>query len=129
MVWDDSCSSCRRWVAVFRRLDAFGALRFAGSSSREANDGTGVTPEAAAQALQLVEPDGTVRGGFSAVQGILAVIPGGYLVAPYMSLPGVRQAGNAAYRRVAAGRTCALDAPHPDVEVLTAAGPSARGRR
>lgn len=111
VVWDDSCSFCRRWVATFRRLDAYGALRFVGSSSDVAYDGTGVTPESAAEAMQLVEPDGTIRSGWWAVQGIVATLPGGHLLAPYMSLPIVRQLGQRAYRRVAASRTCAYGPP------------------
>jgi predicted DCC family thiol-disulfide oxidoreductase YuxK len=106
VVWDDSCSFCRRWVAWFRRLDAFGAFRFVGASSAEAYAGTGVTPAAAAEAMQLVEPDGRVLSGYDAVRGIIAVLPGGFLLAPWMAFPGVPRVGRARYRRVAARRTC-----------------------
>lgn len=110
VVWDDSCSFCRRWVAGFRRLDAFGTLDIVGASSPEAYEHTGVTPLAAASAMQLVEPDGTVRSGYDAVWGIIAVLPGGYLLAPWLRLPGIRTIGRASYTRVAARRTCAY---HP----------------
>jgi predicted DCC family thiol-disulfide oxidoreductase YuxK len=106
VVWDDSCGFCRRWIDAVRRFDAFHALRFVGSSAPAAYDATGVTAAAAAAAVQLVEPDGTVRAGIAAVQGIVSVLPGGFLVAPYLSLPVVRQVGDRVYRRVAARRTC-----------------------
>jgi hypothetical protein len=96
---------------MIRRLDAFHAFRFVGSSAPAAYDGTGVTPEAASQAIQLVEPDGTVHAGFAALGLIVAVLPGGMLIAPYMALPGVRALGEHAYQRVAARRTCAYEAP------------------
>ena len=114
VVWDDSCSFCRRWVALFRRLDALGALHFVGSSRPEAFAGTGVTREAADEAMQLVEPDGKVRSGFDAVRGIVAVLPFGYLVAPVMALPGIRQSGHYLYRKVAASRTCAYEVAGSD---------------
>jgi predicted DCC family thiol-disulfide oxidoreductase YuxK len=115
VVWDDSCTFCRRWVALFRRADAFGALRFAGASDPAGYAGTGVTPEALTTAMHLVEPDGTVRSGFDAVRGIVAVLPFGFLVAPWMALPGARHLGTWGYRRVALRRTCAYLPARPHV--------------
>jgi predicted DCC family thiol-disulfide oxidoreductase YuxK len=108
VVWDDTCTLCRRWVAAFRALDAFGALRLVGASAAEAYAGTNVTREAASLALQLVEPDGTVRQGYSAVRGIVAVLPFGFLIAPWMGLPGIRTLGDRTYVAVATRRTCSL---------------------
>jgi predicted DCC family thiol-disulfide oxidoreductase YuxK len=107
VVWDDSCSFCKRWVSLVSRADVLHALRFIGSSSPEAYDGTGVTPQAAGQAVQVVLPDGSIRAGFSGVQSILEVIPLVCLIAPYLSLPIVRSLGDRAYRHVAARRSCA----------------------
>jgi predicted DCC family thiol-disulfide oxidoreductase YuxK len=114
VVWDDTCTFCRRFVTAVQRVDAWGALRWQGSSSPSAYDGTGVTPEAAALALQLVEPDGRVLSGFAAVRGIAAVTPLGFLIAPWLALAPVARAGEAVYRRVAARRTCAVDLPHAE---------------
>lgn len=108
VVWDDTCTFCRRWVATFQRLDLFGALRFTGASSPAAYEGFGVTPEAAAHALQLVEPRGDIGAGYDAVAAVTAVLPLGFLIAPWMAVPGVRHAGRRAYARVAARRTCGL---------------------
>jgi predicted DCC family thiol-disulfide oxidoreductase YuxK len=112
VVWDDSCTFCRRGVRIGRWLDVWGGIRWVGSSSPAAYKGTGVTPEAAAFAMQLVEPDGRVRGGYHAVRGILEVVPGGFLLAPWMVLPPVARAGEAIYRHIAERRTCAVDARH-----------------
>ena len=114
VVWDDSCSFCRRWVAVFHRLDMLGVLHFVGSSRPEAYASTDVTREAADEAMQLVEPDGVVKSGFDAVRGIVAVLPFGYLVAPVMGLPGIRHTGHYVYRKVAASRTCAYEVGSAD---------------
>jgi predicted DCC family thiol-disulfide oxidoreductase YuxK len=109
VVWDDRCRFCRRWVSAARRFDVFHALRFVGSSSPEAYEGTGVTPQAAREAMQVVEPDGTVRSGFSALRSILSVLPPWFLVAPYLSLPMVRGLGSWLYRRAAAKRSCTYE--------------------
>jgi predicted DCC family thiol-disulfide oxidoreductase YuxK len=114
VVWDDSCSFCARCVTWGKRLDVWGAVRWVGSSSPAAYDGTGVTPEAAAFALQLVEPDGSVRSGYHAVRGVLEVVPGGFLIAPWMALPPVARIGERVYRHVAESRTCAIDARHAE---------------
>ena len=114
VVWDDSCSFCRRWVSVFHRLDAFRALNFLGSSQPEVLASTGISREAADEAMQLIEPDGVVKSGFEAVRAIVGVLPFGYLVSPVMGLPGIRQSGHYLYRRVAASRTCAYEVGSAD---------------
>jgi predicted DCC family thiol-disulfide oxidoreductase YuxK len=92
VIFDGDCSFCRRWIAAFRRLDAFGALSF--------------QPATELEAMRLSAPNGKAHSGFDAVAGVLAVLPGGYLVAPYLRLPGVRNLGHRAYRYVAAHRSC-----------------------
>ena len=114
VVWDDSCSFCKRCVSIGQRLDVWGAVRWVGSSSPAAYDGTGVTPDAAAFALQLVEPDGRVRSGYDAVRGVLEVVLGGFLIAPWMALPPVARIGERVYRHVAESRTCAVDTRHAE---------------
>jgi predicted DCC family thiol-disulfide oxidoreductase YuxK len=109
VVWDDSCSFCKRWVSAFQKLDAWHALRFTGAGAPASYAGTGITPDAAAHAIQVLAPDGRVHAGFDAVKEIVAVLPGGFLVAPWMALPPIARAGEAAYRRVAARRTCAIE--------------------
>jgi predicted DCC family thiol-disulfide oxidoreductase YuxK len=109
VVWDDTCSFCKRFTGVVQRVDAWGGLRWQGSSAPAAYAGTGITAEAALHAIQVVEPDGRVRSGFDAVTGILAVLPGGFLIAPWLALPPVARLGEKAYGHVAARRTCAVE--------------------
>lgn len=106
VVWDDGCSFCRRWISVLRWFDIFGSMRFVGLSRPEEYANVGVRREAATEALQLVEPDGRIRSGYAAVRGIVSVLPGGWFIALYMSLPGLPTVGSRVYRRVAARRTC-----------------------
>ena len=116
VVWDDTCSFCKRFVGAVQRVDVWGGLRWQGSSVPADYAGTGITREIASQAIQLVEPDGRVRSGFDAVTGILAVLPGGFLIAPWLALPPVARLGDKAYGHVAARRTCAVDDEEPQAE-------------
>lgn len=108
VVWDDSCSFCSTWVRWFKRLDWLGAFRFVGLNDVEEYRHLGVTPESAAEAVQLVELDGRIYGGFEAVRRVLQVLPLSFLWAPYLGLPPVRALGDRAYRAVAARRTCQI---------------------
>jgi predicted DCC family thiol-disulfide oxidoreductase YuxK len=116
VVWDDTCSFCKRFAGVVQRVDAWGGLRWQGSSAPAAYSGTGITAETASQAIQLVEPDGRVRSGFGAVTGILTVLPGGFLIAPWLALPPAARLGERAYRSVAARRTCSIDDEAPQAK-------------
>ena len=118
VVWDDNCTFCRRWVNAVRRLDAFGGLRFVGSSSPEAYEGTGVTPAAAAEAMQFVSHEGTVHAGFAAVRWIVHTLPFGFLIWPWFAAPGVRHLGDRAYAAVAARRDCRIEDEPAAVAVI-----------
>ena len=118
VVWDDNCTFCRRWVNAFRRLDVFGGLQFVGSSSPQAYEGTGVTPAAAADAMQFVSADDTVHSGFAAVRRIVHTLPLGFLISPWFALPMVRQLGDRAYAAVAARRDCRLETEAAAVAVI-----------
>ena len=113
VVWDDTCSFCKRFAGAVQRVDAWSGLRWQGSSTPAAYAGAGITSEAASKAIQLVEPDGRVRSGFDAVTGILAVLPGGFLIAPWLALPPAARFGEKAYGHVAAHRTCGVDDEAP----------------
>jgi predicted DCC family thiol-disulfide oxidoreductase YuxK len=118
VVWDDNCTFCRRLVNAFRRLDVFGGLHFVGSSSPQAYEGTGVTPAAAADAMQFVSADDTVHSGFAAVRRIVHTLPLGFLISPWFALPMVRQLGDRAYAAVAARRDCRLETEAAAVAVI-----------
>lgn len=105
VVWDSGCSFCRRWVAVFRRLDWFQVHRFLGSDEPDAFRDPRLTPQMAEEALQLLAP-GRHAQGYDAVRRILAVSPLTFWTAPLLWLPPAAAAGDRIYRRVAARRTC-----------------------
>ncbi|HWR52492.1 MAG TPA: DCC1-like thiol-disulfide oxidoreductase family protein [Bryobacteraceae bacterium] len=105
VVWDDGCAFCRAWVERARRLDWLRAHEFIGASEPEAYDGTGLTREQTAEAMQLVWPGGRASG-FDAVRRILLRLPLTALPALLLWLPPVIWLGPMMYRRVAARRHC-----------------------
>ena len=107
VVWDDGCGFCATWVRWFGRLDWMHALRFV-PRSQLAGANLPITEDAAARALQIVLPKGAVRGGFAAVTAVGEILPVSYLWAPILRLPPFAAVGEAAYRRVAARRSCEL---------------------
>lgn len=107
VVWDSSCGFCAASVGWLERIDGFRVHRTIGSDSPEAFDGTGITPEAADRAVQLVTSRGAFEG-FDAVRMTLELSPYAYPFAPFLGLPGVRHLGHRLYRMVAARRRCAL---------------------
>ncbi len=107
MVWDDGCGFCATWVVWFRRLDWMHALRFIPRSELSVAN-LPVSEDAAARALQVVLPNGRVRGGFAAVTRVAEILPLSYLWAPLLRLPPIAAIGEAVYRRVAERRRCEL---------------------
>ena len=107
VVWDDECSFCRTWIRLFEFLDWLSVYRFAGSSNPAALLEIGITHAEADVELKL-KTGGRVLGGFDAVREILCNLPVTFLLAPLLSLPGIRDLGHRAYRAVAARRRCGL---------------------
>jgi len=110
VVWDDSCTFCRGWVAWFRRLDWLGAVRLVPNSDDAALDRLDVRREEADQALQLITDDSRAQG-FRAVVGILEALPVSFLLAPLLRLWPIARIGDAVYRRVAGRRSCGITHP------------------
>lgn len=108
VVWDDSCEFCATWVRAFRALDWLRAITLIPLSQPARYRALGIDEDAALQALQLREADGTVHSGFEAVRRLAYAFPLTMLLAPWLALPPIRLAGDRAYRRVAARRTCAV---------------------
>jgi predicted DCC family thiol-disulfide oxidoreductase YuxK len=97
------------WIRLFKRLDWLSAYEFVGSSVPSALKEAGITPEEADVELKL-KTGGRVLGGFDAVREILCNLPATFLLAPLLSLPGIRDLGHRAYRAVAMRRKCGLAA-------------------
>lgn len=102
LVYDGDCGFCTRCVRVVERIHANAdivAWQFADL------DDLGLTQAEASDAVQWVEPDGTVRGGHEAVAAIL--MNSGRLWRPFgrvMLLPGVSWLAARVYRLVAHNR-------------------------
>jgi predicted DCC family thiol-disulfide oxidoreductase YuxK len=116
VLFDGSCGLCKRTMAVLRRLDLLQKV--------EVLDVTNDWPAVSARYPILNQPDclytmhvvssrGKVTTGFFAYRSLCWVIPMGWLVLPFLYLPGVPIVGEAVYQKVADGRFrtgCALPA-------------------
>jgi predicted DCC family thiol-disulfide oxidoreductase YuxK len=96
---------CRRTVRRLHRLDWLNRLTFADATDAERRErlAPGLTESEIMREMYVVEPGGRY-GGFSAIRRISRVVP---LLWPFWiagSLPGIRQIGDAIYRRIAANR-------------------------
>lgn len=102
LVFDGDCGFCTSSVRVLERLGA----RVDVVAWQEADlDDLGVTERAAADAVQLVETDGTVRSGHAAVAAALATAgPGWRAAGRALTLPGISPLAARAYRLVADNR-------------------------
>jgi predicted DCC family thiol-disulfide oxidoreductase YuxK len=103
LVYDGTCGFCKRWIARWR--EAVGdRAEFAASQEAGARVPR-IEPSAFAEAVHLVEPDGTISRGAEAVFRLLALRPGrGLGLFAYRSLPGFRPVSEACYRLVAGHR-------------------------
>jgi predicted DCC family thiol-disulfide oxidoreductase YuxK len=121
VVWDDGCGFCAGWVRWFRRLDWLDALRPLPRSGL-AGSGLPVTEDATLEALHLVTPRRVYRG-FAAVARIAEMLPVSFAWAPLLRIPPLAALGERTYRRVAAGRSCALAGIRPGDRDATAGVP------
>ena len=96
---------CRRTARRLHRLDWLRRLTFADGTdtARRERLAPGLTEAEIMREMWVIEPDRR-RGGFDAVRHISSAVP---LLWPLWfvgSLPGIRQIGDAVYRRIAANR-------------------------
>jgi predicted DCC family thiol-disulfide oxidoreductase YuxK len=94
VIWDDRSEVWRRRVSFLRKVDLFGALRFARRSEERRYEAFGKQPGESEAALHLFLPGWRIRAGMDAILEIIAVLPGGCFIAPYLALPGVRVFGS-----------------------------------
>jgi hypothetical protein len=93
VIWDDESDAWRRRIAVIRRLDLFGALRFARRSDERRYRAIGGRPGETDSSLHVFLPGWRIKAGVAALREILDVLPGGCLLAPYLGLPAAEVAG------------------------------------
>lgn len=104
ILFDGDCMLCRRTVEIMRRLDLFERLTFTDFRHQPV---AGLSPEALARDMHVVA-EGRVFRGFDAYRQIALVLPLGWLVAPFLWLPGMASIGPRVYARIAAGRSAPL---------------------
>lgn len=132
VLYDRDCASCAWTMRQLRSLDRRRHLEWVplqlASTRPDRPDLAAVAQgHSLERAIHVVLPDGGVRAGGRAMLEILAVMPGGWLLRPWMRLPGVASLSEVVYRRIAAHRdawgrlvqrdrgvsACDADAPSP----------------
>lgn len=102
-VWFDAdCGFCFQTVRVLSRLDAWRLLEFRG------NHGSlpaGVTTDLVRGTIVVREGDGRLTTRAAAFASIFRAIPGGFLVAWPLSIPGISSIADKVYDAVARNRT------------------------
>ena len=106
VLFDGGCPVCRRTVRALHRLDWFGRLQFADATNAERRErlAPGLTEADVLREMYAIDAAGRPFGGYEGFLRIARVIP---LMWPFLivgGLPGIRQMGHAAYRRIAASR-------------------------
>lgn len=103
LIFDGDCGFCRKWIAYWKTLTGD---RVDYAPYQEVGGRFPDIPKSRyEEAVQLVEPDGTIRSGASAVFSALAARPGlGWIHGLYKRVPGVAALTEAAYRVVARNR-------------------------
>jgi predicted DCC family thiol-disulfide oxidoreductase YuxK len=103
LVYDGTCGFCKRWIARWRR-DLGDRVEVA-PSQEVASRFPEIPPSAFAEAVHLIEPDGTRSRGAEAVFRALAMAPGhGTGLWAYETVPGFRASSETCYRFVASHR-------------------------
>ena len=105
LLYDGNCGFCRRWVRRLQRWDRGAAIDYVAAADRGAVAGLPPLSDAALdRAMHLVTRDGQVCAGARALTPLLPILPGGRLLVPLMSLPGVQLLADRVYAWVAARR-------------------------
>lgn len=112
--YDGHCQLCQSTVEILRRLDLFERLRL--TDFRHPS----ISQETLAEQMHVVER-GRIFRGFDGYRRLAVVLPMGWLLLPFLWLPGAAWVGSQVYTRIARGRFgapacgahCRLAAPHP----------------
>lgn len=104
VLYDGKCGLCGRVVAVLKRVDLLGRLRFrdiAGDWPAIQADHPDLDHETAFKDMHVVDPAGGVTVGFEGYRRIAWVVPLGWVLLPFLYFPGVSVIGRWIYHRVA----------------------------
>ena len=105
VLYDGQCRFCRSQVALLRRLDPTGRLRFVSlHEPHVARDFPELEPEALMREMQVIDRSGRVRGGAEAVRYLSRRLPLLWPLALPLHVPGSLPVWNRLYRLVARNR-------------------------
>lgn len=106
LVYDGNCQFCLASVAKLQIMDLFGVIRPVNYQTVEniKDLHPQLTTEAAHSQLHLIEPDGTLYGGFDVFRLLCWTMPMMYPLIAVLYFPGSGIAGPAVYRWVAKNR-------------------------
>lgn len=96
--FDGSCPLCRREIAIYRRLEPLGGLRWEDVSRPDARLAPGLDARAAMARFHVALPGGEVRSGARAFVALWRQLPGWRWLARLASVPGVTPLLEVAYR-------------------------------
>lgn len=104
-VWDGSCRTCRRLVALLERWDRHDQIETIPSQNTSVLDRfPWIPPQAYAEALQLIGPGGETWQGAAAIEKLLDVLPHGRWLGWVFDVPLVGGAIDRFYRWFARNR-------------------------
>jgi predicted DCC family thiol-disulfide oxidoreductase YuxK len=120
VLYDGSCSVCRRTVRILRAVDLFTVLRFCDITRLDHADwrdhaGFEFDRPQLERSMHVVSRD-RVLCGFAACRVIAGALPVFWPLVPWLYLPGVPRLGTAVYNRIARRRhtcdeTCPIERP------------------
>jgi predicted DCC family thiol-disulfide oxidoreductase YuxK len=123
VIYDGYCGICQRTIQILKRLDLFERLRFFNFRESSALSQSEIAEHSFSQeALQEemhVTKDGRVYKGFEAYQRLAFALPLGWLIAPFLWLPGVPKIGSQIYQQIAKKRfslSCSIHGCSPHHE-------------
>ena len=106
VLFDGGCPLCRRTVRMLRTIDWRHRLQFVDGTDAQSREriAPGLTEAAVLVEMYVVDEHGGRLGGFEGYLRIARVVPLMWPFGLLGRLPGLRQAGRAMYRVVAANR-------------------------
>ncbi len=106
VVFDGLCGFCRECVRALEIMDLFGALKYADYQMYDRIElvHPELTYQLAHSQLHLIEPDGTLSGGFMAFRKMCLRLPMLYPLVPFAYFPGSGILGPIIYRWVSENR-------------------------
>jgi predicted DCC family thiol-disulfide oxidoreductase YuxK len=106
VLYDGDCAFCRKSLELLQRWDRHGILEPV--NARDATHPRLNDPRVAGapllERMHVLTPAGRLLGGYAAVREIIRHLPWGWLIAPWLYIPGVPWLGEHAYRGIARNR-------------------------